>query len=66
VIISRSAANLLFPGEDPLGNQVRPATSNEETWYTVVGVVEDVLLDDFRRESPEPMVYLQAVSLSPA
>jgi predicted permease len=66
VIISRSAANLLFPGEDPLDKQVRPATGNDDTWYTVVGVVEDVLLDDFRRESPEPMVYLPAVSLSPA
>jgi predicted permease len=64
VIISRSAARLLFPGEDPLGKQVRQ--SEGKTWYTVVGVVEDVLLDDFRRESPEPMVYLPAVSLSPA
>jgi predicted permease len=64
VIISRSAAKLLFPGEDPLGKQLRP--SSGETWFTVVGVVEDILLDDFRRESPEPMVYLPAVSLSPA
>jgi ABC-type antimicrobial peptide transport system permease subunit len=29
-------------------------------------VVEDVLVDDLRRESPEPMVYLPAVSGSPA
>lgn len=65
VIISRSAAELLFPGEDPLGQRVRPA-NEDETWFTVVGVVEDVLLDNFRRESPEPMVYLPAVSLSPA
>ena len=64
VIISRSAAELFFPGEDPLDKQLRP--SSGKTWYTVVGVVEDVLLDDLRRESPEPMVYLPAVSLSPA
>ncbi len=32
----------------------------------MVGVVEDVLLDDFRRESPEPMVYLARVIGSPA
>ncbi|MPZ17809.1 MAG: FtsX-like permease family protein [Luteitalea sp.] len=66
VIISRSAADLLFPGENPLDKQLRPAGSDDDTWYTVVGVVEDVLLDDFRRASPEPMVYLPAVSVSPA
>ncbi|HEX7089142.1 MAG TPA: ABC transporter permease [Longimicrobiales bacterium] len=66
VIISRAAADLLFPGENPLGQQIRPATASDDTWYTVIGVVEDVLLDDFRRTSPEPMVYLPAVSLSPA
>jgi predicted permease len=66
VIISRAAADLLFPGENPLGQQLRPAAAGGDTWYTVIGVVEDVLLDDFRRASPEPMVYLPAVSLSPA
>ncbi len=65
VIISRSAAELLFPGEDPIGQQVRPATGNE-TWFSVIGVVEDVLVDDLRRQSPEPMVYLPAVAASPA
>jgi predicted permease len=66
VILSRSAAELLYPGEDALDKQVRPAVGEDETWYTVIGVVEDILLDDFRRETPEPMVYLPGVSLSPA
>jgi putative ABC transport system permease protein len=65
VIISQSAAQLLFPGEDPIGKQVRPA-ANANQWYTVIGVVEDVLVDDLRRKSPDPMVYLPAVSGSPA
>jgi putative ABC transport system permease protein len=65
VIISESAAQLLFPGEDPIGKQLRSATGGQ-TWYTVIGVVEDVLVDDLRRKSPEPMVYLPAVSSSPA
>lgn len=65
VIVSQSAAALLFPGEDPLGKQVRPA-ANANQWYTVIGVVEDVLVDDLRRTSPQPMVYLPAVSASPA
>jgi predicted permease len=66
VMISQSAADLLFPGEDPIGKQVRPATGSGQTWYSVIGVVEDVLVDDLRRQSPEPMVYLPAVSASPA
>ena len=65
VILSQAAATVLFPGEDPIGKQVRPA-ANANQWYTVIGVVEDVLVDDLRRKSPDPMVYLPAVSGSPA
>ncbi|MGE5832992.1 MAG: ABC transporter permease [Acidobacteriota bacterium] len=66
VIISAAAAAMLFPGEDPLQKQVRPATATGDTWFTVIGVVEDVKVDDLRRKSPEPMVYLPGVSTSPA
>jgi len=65
-VIGRSAADLLFPGEDPIGQQIRPAEADGAApWFTVIGVVEDVLLDDFRRDA-EPTVYLPAVGLSPA
>jgi predicted permease len=66
VIVSESAAKVLFPGEDPIDKQVRPAAATGDTWATVIGVVEDVLIDDLRRKSPEPMVYLPGVSPSPA
>ena len=67
VIISESAAKVLFPGEEPLGQQVRPAAGgSSDTWFTVIGVVEDILVDDLRRKSPEPMVYLPGASTSPA
>ena len=66
VILSQSAANMLFPNEDPLGKQVRPAAGAPDRWYTVIGVVEDVKVDDLRRKSADPMVYLPAVSGSPA
>jgi predicted permease len=65
VIISEAAARILFPGEDPLGQKVRPAAGGQ-TWYTVIGVVEDVKVDDLRRRTPEPMVYLPGASTSPA
>jgi predicted permease len=64
VIISQAAADLLFPGGDPLDKRIRPADS-PDTWFTVIGVVEDVRVDDFR-QPPQPMVYLPGVSASPA
>ncbi len=64
VIISDAAARMLYPGEDPLGQKIRQAGG--QNWYTVIGVVEDVKVDDLRRQSPEPMVYLPGVSASPA
>jgi len=46
---------------------MRPAVGGDpNTWYTVIGVVEDVLIDDLRRTTPEPTVYLPGVSTSPA
>ena len=50
VIISQAAAKLLFPGEDPIGKQVRPAAGGPSSGSRVIGVVEDVLVDDLRRD----------------
>ena len=66
VILSQSAAQVLFPGEDPLDKELRPAAATTPQWYKVIGVVEDILIDDLRRVSPEPMAYIPAVAGSPA
>ena len=58
-IVSSSAAERLWPDVDPVGQRFRPPGG--AVWWTVVGVVEDVLLDDFRRQSPEPLIYLPLV-----
>lgn len=45
-VINETAAEALFPGEDPLGREFRVAVSldgGDPPVYTVVGVVEDVL-----------------------
>jgi ABC-type antimicrobial peptide transport system permease subunit len=55
---------MLFPGQDPINKQVKPAGG--QNWATVVGVVEDVLVDDLRKKTPDPMVYLPGASTSPA
>ncbi|MEJ2541488.1 MAG: ABC transporter permease [Gemmatimonadota bacterium] len=55
VVVSQTAADLLWPGEDPVGRRLRGA-GDEESWYTVVGVAEDILQYSYRDE-PEPIVY---------
>ncbi len=62
IVISQSAASLLWPGEDPVGRRLQ--RQNIETWETVIGVVEDVLQDGFR-DASDPMVYFPLVGQSP-
>ncbi len=63
VIINRSAANLLWPGQSPIGRRLK----REEipVWETVVGVVGDVMQDNFRDPAP-PAVYYPLVGQPPA
>lgn len=62
VIVSSSAAEMLWPGQDPIGQVLRPAGAPPEfPWVTVGGVVEDVILEDYRQQTPEPMLYLPLV-----
>ena len=63
VIISRSAADLLWPGEDPIGKRLQ--RDSFSTWETVVGVVDDVMQYSFR-DTPEPMVYHPLVAQPPS
>ncbi len=58
VVVSRSAANLLWPGQSALGRRLQ--AREETTWHTVVGVVDDVMQDDFRG-TPQALVYLPLV-----
>ncbi len=62
VIVSEAAANILWPGEDPIGRRLR--REGLDSWGTVVGVVEDVMQDGFR-DAPEPLVYYPLVGPTP-
>lgn len=55
VVISKSAAALLWPGGDPIGRRLQ--REGLTTWETVVGVVDDVMQRDFR-EPAQALVYL--------
>jgi predicted permease len=62
VIISKSAADMLWPGENAIGRRLRP--QGAEAWETVVGVVEDVMQNGFR-DPPQALVYAPLVGQSP-
>ncbi len=55
VIVSRSAAEQLWPGKDPIGQRLREA-GNDSVAYLVVGEVDDVKQNDWR-EDGESIVY---------
>jgi len=61
VVVSRSAADQLWPGRDPIGQRIQ--RQNQTHWETVVGVVEDVLQQGFRSK-PEPVIYFPMVDAS--
>lgn len=61
LIVSRAAAERLWPGRDPLGQRLQ--REGREDWETVVGVVENVLQDNFW-SPPEPLVYLPLMAPS--
>jgi predicted permease len=74
IVVSRGAADRLWPGLDPMGRRLRQdrtspsvaggASDRGGVWYTVVGVVEDVVQDDVR-DAPQPLVYLPLVGPTP-
>jgi putative ABC transport system permease protein len=65
VVISRSAGDKLWPGEDALGRTLRPTFGNQDSLtFTVVGVVNDVKQDDWR-EAGESVVYFPLTGPSP-
>jgi len=63
VVVSRLAANILWPGESAVGRRVRPE-GNNLPWMTVIGVVEDVMQTNFRTP-PRPLIYFPLVGPTP-
>ena len=44
-VINEFMAKSMFPGESPLGKRVKFDISDEPEWFTIIGVVPDVLMD---------------------
>ncbi len=54
VVLSEGAAQMLWPGADPIGRQIA-RTKGDRTPWTVVGIVADTRYRDYR--TPRPTVY---------
>lgn len=61
LVINRTMAERMWPGEDPLGKLVRPRSAVEGYRARVVGVVEDVMQWGAERE-PLPEMYFPYTS----
>ena len=65
VIISRSTAEKLWPGQSPLGHTIRPRFGGQDSLaFTVVGVVDDVRQDDWRQPG-EALIYFPLTGPAP-
>jgi hypothetical protein len=62
VVLSRTAANLLWPGQSAVGRRLQQRGSKD--WHTVIGVVNDVMQYGYR-DTPQPMVYYPMVGPTP-
>jgi predicted permease len=65
VLVSTSAARQLWPGQDPLHRRLAINANDTTNWMTVVGVVEDIYVDDLRADAPDPMIYVPMVGPTP-
>ena len=62
VVVSRSAANLLWPGQRAIGRRLQQRGSKD--WHTVIGVVKDVMQYGYR-DTPQALVYFPLVGPTP-
>lgn len=62
VVISKTAAKLLWPDQDPIGHRLQ--REGWDNWNTVVGVVDDVMQYGYR-DTPQPLVYFPLVGATP-
>lgn len=61
VMVNQSFAALFWPGGDALGKRLRPLDRDQTAgWYTVVGVVPNIMQGDALRQQFKPLVYLTA------
>lgn len=59
-VIDRRLADKHWPGENPIGQQIRPGLpplNSDEPVFTIIGVVGEILLHDVTEASPIGIIY---------
>jgi predicted permease len=64
VIVNQSFARKYFPGEEPLGKQIRTASGGEHQFSPIVGIIEDTRQKSLSDEI-EPEVHISYRQLKP-
>jgi len=59
-VIDQTMAEKFFPGEDPIGHQIRAA----KTVFEVVGIVANVRVSSLDDDNPAPQMYFPVISQS--
>jgi predicted permease len=57
VILGRSVAARLWPGEDPLGKRVQVVTGERTPWLTVVGIAPDLVYEEPGDRDPQAALH---------
>jgi len=57
LLINQELARKIFPGQDPIGQQIMCGYDEETNWWTIVGVVRDIR-DDSPAAAPTPTFYV--------
>ena len=57
LLISQELARQVFPGQDPIGQQIMCGFDETSSWWTIVGVVGDIS-SDAPGAAPSPTIYV--------
>jgi putative ABC transport system permease protein len=58
-VVSETLARRFFPRDNPIGHKIRfglDSATNKNRWFTVIGIVGDILYD-WGERMPEPTIY---------
>ena len=57
-LVNEAMVREMFPDESPIGKRVRYDLNEDKTWFTIVGVVPDVALDENGKRDPGVYFYV--------
>ena len=59
VVVNEAMVQRFWRGQDPIGQRVSLGDTSEAGWYTIVGVVGDLRIEELTRD-PYPQIYFSA------